>query len=402
MAGKRRKRILWGIWGICVVIGITAGVGSAIQGLQEKAIGKTQEIVQQMTQKGVPFSEIVMGESEVSEGYYYQNLSQEEQTVYKEILQGIQEGSDCIYLHSSESDQIGKIYGFLLCDRPELFWCTGELRITSYSDYAEAEPVYSCQGEERLNRQAEIDAAVEQCLSGIGNENSEYERVKYVFEYLVDTVDYDMEAPDNQNIYSALVNRASVCAGYSRAAQYLLQKMGVECIYVTGNIPNQGAHAWNIVKCNGQYYQLDVTFGDPVFLKEESGEKMPESSINYGYLCCTDEEIFKNHEPDADVIYPACTSMDLNYYVLNGMYYDFYDSETILSNMNQAIYNMESSFTCKFSTDELYQMAHDDMIQNLIPQAAQNLASYYRLESVSYMYVEDEDVDKITVFWNYQ
>ena len=137
-------------------------------------------------------------------------------------------------------------------------------------------------------------------------------------------------------------------------------------------------------------------------MQEESGEKVPESSINYGYLCCTDEEIFKNHEPDADVIYPACTSMDLNYYVLNGMYYDFYDSETILSNMNQAIYNMESSFTCKFSTDELYQMAHDDMIQNLIPQAAQNLASYYRLESVSYMYVEDEDVDKITVFWNYQ
>ena len=84
------------------------------------------------------------------------------------------------------------------------------------------------------------------------------------------------------------------------------------------------------------------------------------------------------------------------------MYYDSYDSETILSNMNQAIYNMESSFTCKFSTDELYQMAHDDMIQNLIPQAAQNLASYYRLESVSYMYVEDEDVDKITIFWNYQ
>ena len=38
-------------------------------------------------------------------------------------------------------------------------------------------------------------------------------KIRYVYEYLVNTVDYDENAPDNQNIYSALVGKSSVCAG---------------------------------------------------------------------------------------------------------------------------------------------------------------------------------------------
>ena len=312
MAGKRKKRIWRRILGICVMLGVAVGVRTLVMEIPEEPAGTVQETVRQTTREGVPFSEIEIEEKEVAEGYYYQSLSSEDQLIYKALFQGVEKEEECLYLSMTDADRIGEIYGFLLCDRPELFWCTGELHITSYADYAEVRPAYSCTGEEWTQKQEQIQEAVQQCLSGIGNEASEYERIKYVFEYLVNTVDYDLNSSDNQNIYSALVNRISVCAGYSRAAQYLLQKIGVECIYVTGNIPGQGAHAWNIVKCDGNYYQMDVTFGDPVFLKQESGEQMPESSINYGYLCCTDEEIFKNHEPDADVIYPACTSMDLN------------------------------------------------------------------------------------------
>lgn len=401
MSGRRKRRIWPGIVTWLVAAAVIAGAKEAGSRLLPMLTGADQEVITQTAEKQIPFSEVMIGEGEVTSGYYYQNLNEEERSVYKEILQGVREGSDTIYLHSPDAERIGVIYEFLLCDRPELFWCTGELQITSYDSYSEIQPVYSCEGEERSARQAQIDSAVEQCLSGIGADASEYDRVKYVFEYLVNTVDYNMESPDNQNIYSALVNRVSVCAGYSRAAQYLLQKMGVECIYVTGTIPGQGTHAWNIVNCGGQYYQLDVTFGDPVFMQEENGEVMPENSINYGYLCCNDQELLKNHIPDTKVAFPACTSMDLNYYVLNGMYYENYDSGIILENMNQTVYNMADSFTCKFSSDELYQQAHDSMIEDLIPQAAQNLAAYYGLEWVQYTYVEDDVMNVITVYWNY-
>ena len=82
-------------------------------------------------------------------------------------------------------------------------------------------------------------------------------------------MDYDESAPDNQNIYSIFVNRQSVCAGYSKATQYLLEQLGVFCTYVTGKTTEGGNHAWNLVKCNGDYYYVDTTWGDPVFQQEE-------------------------------------------------------------------------------------------------------------------------------------
>ena len=111
--------------------------------------------------------------------------------------------------------------------------------------------------------------------------------------------------------------------------QYLLERLGIECIYVVGTAQGQEAHAWNIVKCDGEYYHVDATFGDPVFLGAESGEDLPPDIIYYDYLCCTDQEILKDHTPADGFAYPACVSDDLNYYRMNGIYFDAYDPQTI-------------------------------------------------------------------------
>ena len=41
------------------------------------------------------------------------------------------------------------------------------------------------------------------------------------------------------------------------------------------------------------------------------------------------------------------------------------------------------------------------ILNDLVQQAAQNLLDYYGLESVQYTYVEDEVMDKISIYWNY-
>ncbi|MCI6464140.1 MAG: hypothetical protein MSA90_01550 [Faecalicatena sp.] len=405
---RRRKRRKWPvILGLFIIMCIFTGLGAAAYKLLPDLFASTKEVIETVKMKtsplaSVPFKEIKISEEDVAGGYYYQQLGEEEQSLYKEMYQGLKEASPTIYMHSPDMKVLEKVSQFISMDRPELFWCDGQMQVISYEQYSEVQPVYTYTGEEKERRQAEIEAAAAECFLGMTGEMSEYDRIKYVFEYLVNTVDYNLEAPDNQNIYSALVGKASVCAGYSRAAQYLLRQQGIECIYVTGNIPNQGAHAWNIVKCSGQYYQMDVTFGDPVFIEEEGGVRPPGQSINYDYLCCSDAEIMKNHTADTFVSFPQCTSMDLNYYRLNGMYYEVFQPDQILEAMNQTIFNQESSFTCKFANDSLYQEAHDVILNDLVQQAAQTLLSYYGLESVQYTYVEDEVMDKIIIYWNYE
>lgn len=378
---------------------LTNVFGSAIESLTGRPAAETANLAS--TQEA-EFPELTVTVEEVESDFYYQQLGEDERTVYRELLQGVNGMEERILLHAGSGDDPAKVYEYLLYDRPELFWCDGNSRMTVYPDYTEFYPGYSCTVEEKAQRQTQIGEAAAACLSGIGTEASEYERIRYVYEYIVNTVDYDENAPDNQNIYSSLVGKRSVCAGYSRATQYLLGNLGIECIYVVGTIENQGAHAWNIVNCGGNYYQMDVTFADPVFYSGESSGTIPGNVINYDYLCCTDEEIMTDHVADSEVAYPACSMDDLNYYRMNGMYYDSFDAQILLSAMNDSIYAGEESFICKFPDSAVYAQARDAMINDLFPRAAQNLAAAYGLSTVQYSYVEDEEHCKMMVFWNYQ
>lgn len=406
MAKRRKRRRIWPV--VIVTVCLLAGGGAAVYKLLPGISDSALEAVEAVRTQAVNAKNVVMGESgsvaeeEVEGGYYYQQLADEEKSLYREMFQGIRDSADSITVHTDDITVLKKICDFIFNDRPELFWCRGEMTVKRFDGYSAVSIYQMYTGGERAGKQAEIEAAAQECLSGITPEMTEYDKIKYIFEYIVNTVDYNLEAPDNQTIYSSLVGKSSVCAGYSRAAQYLLQQIGIECIYVTGNIPQQGAHAWNIVKCDGQYYQMDITFGDPVFLGGDGSTGVPLQAINYDYLCCSDAELLKNHVMDTEVAYPPCTSMDLNYYKLNGMYYEAFNPEQLLKDMNESVYNGSPSFTCKFANDTLYQEAHDYVLNNLVQSAAQNLLNYYGLESVQYTYQDDNVMNKIVIYWSYQ
>ena len=267
---RKRARTTGCLCALAVIVGLGGLAAYALPwaqaelgGMLKRIAGRAvEETVNLASEQGADFPELTVTVEEVEGDFYYQQLNAEEQTVYRELLQGAQQMQECILLHAGRDDHPEKVYEYLLYDRPELFWCDGSSKMTVYDSYTEFYPGYTCDSTVREQRQAEIDAAAETCIGGADAGASEYERIKYVFEYIVNTVDYDENAPDNQNIYSALVGRRSVCAGYSRAAQYLLGRLGIEAVYVVGTVEGQGAHAWNIVKIDGVWYEMDSTWDD--------------------------------------------------------------------------------------------------------------------------------------------
>lgn len=406
MKKKRKKRgcihtvaVTGGI--ICLtvaVISIFYGVG-----LRSQVV---KRIEQEFTKPAdIPFQEVVIQEDEVGQKFYYQQLKENEKQVYKEILEGIRENREEIYIHASDAERANEIFQYILKDHPDIFWCDGTISATTYGGtetYTVLKPTYTYDEASKETMRAEIEGAVSQCLSGILAEDSEYNKILYVYEYIVDTVDYDLEAPDNQNIYSVFIHRRSVCAGYSKAAQYLLERLGVFCTYVTGITSGGQNHAWNLVMCEGDYYYLDVTWGDPVFQAAEGEEVSQFENISYDFMCCDDAELFKNHTPDDDAKLPACTKMNRNYYMMNNMYYETYDSSVVLQRMNDVISAGGNPVVIKFSDDALYNQAHDDVFQNVVKSAAQNLAEWYGLNEVKYQYMDEPDLNKITVYWQYE
>lgn len=368
--------------------------------------GVRRQVKERLAEQEIPYQQIENEPEEMPGKYYFGLLAEEEQMAYLEILQGVRENREEIYVHADDAMRTNVLFQYVLKDYPEIFWCDGTTTATAYKGgeaYTVLKPGYLYDEAVREARQAEIDAESGNCLAGIDMSASDYEKILYVYEYIVDTVEYDMESEDNQNIYSALVNKRSVCAGYSKAMQYLLDRLGVFCTYVTGETEGGQSHAWNLVICSGEYYYVDVTWGDPVFLQQEGEETgtAGQDYIGYDYMCCDEEELFKTHTPDEEIPLPSCTSKDYNYYVVNGMYYEYYDSQEALKVMNDVISAGGNPVLFKYADAEVYAQARQDIFDNVLHRAAQNLADWYGLSQVKYSYIDDSKLNKIVIYWEY-
>ncbi|MGN8847991.1 transglutaminase domain-containing protein [Bariatricus sp. HCP28S3_C2] len=356
------------------------------------------------------FEEVRVTEEEMADGFYYGLLeTEEEKTVYKEIYQGLMEEKEHISLHASGGELANAIFLHVLNDHPEIFWCDGNAVSTSYSEtilqeaYVDFAPKYLCTGEEKERKKQEIDAAAGECLAAIQETASDYEKIKSVYEYLIQTVEYNLDAPDNQNIYSALAGKESVCAGYARSTQYLLNRLGIVCAYVTGTTTdadgNTEDHAWNMVRCEGEWYFVDTTWGDPMFQQEE--EQVASRAMTYDYLCCTEDMILRTHTLKEGYDYPECGPDRWNYYRMNGMFYESYERDTLLEAMYDSIDAGEASVIFKFVSDAVYEQAHDAVTGELVQEGASYLGRMYGLREVHYSYVEEPLLDKLTIYWNY-
>ena len=174
--------------------------------------------------------------------------------------------------------------------------------------------------------------------------------------------------------------------------------MGLFCTYVTGKTSEGGDHAWNIVRMDGQYYNVDVTWGDPVFVGDSQGSAY--SAMNYNYLCVTDTELSRTHTSDVNVPLPACTDDSYNYYRLNGMYYETFDYDRIHQALMDCVYAGKPYISLKFARYEDYERAVYELFSNgLISDAAGYLMQINQTTSWNYTYHTEDSFCLITIYF---
>ncbi|MBD5522245.1 MAG: hypothetical protein HDR03_13665 [Lachnospiraceae bacterium] len=308
---------------------------------------------------------------EQASSYSFSQLSEKEQDIYIEILWTLQGFRENVKLSSLDNDEISNIFQCVLNDHPEIFYVDGY----TYTQYTLGDVIkkitftgtYSMESEEAIERQKKIDNYVSQCLGELSQDADEYETVKYIYEYLINHTEYDNSAEDSQNICSVFIDGKSVCQGYAKATQYLLQEAGIEAVLVLGTVSTGEGHAWNLVSIDGEWYYVDTTWGDASYQAVGKGgsyseDKIP--TINYDYLCVTTEQLGKTHTIDNVVDMPDCTSMNDNYYVREGLYFTSVDEEQ-LSGIFQDGYDKGRTYiTLKCASEGIYNELHDKLITN--------------------------------------
>lgn len=330
--------------------------------------------------------------------YAFGKLSEEEQEVYLEIFGALTEFKENVRLSSCDKDLIADVFQCVLNDHPEIFYVEGY----SYTEYTLGDILkkitftgsYCFSREEVARKQEQIDDYVNQCLAGMRSDADEYEKVKYIYEYLIHHTDYDASAKDSQNICSVFIERRSVCQGYAKATQYLLNRAGVFATLVLGQVIGGEGHAWNLVRIDGEYYYVDTTWGDASYQAVGGGnypiEKIP--TINYDYLAVTTEQMEQTHTPDNVVELPLCTAIDANYYVREGAYFTQWDEEKINKIFADSYEKGEAYVTLKCEGAEVYRQMRETLIEQ------QGIFRYLNCPDKAVSYVENEKQYSLS-FW---
>lgn len=362
-------------------------------------IQQTEE--QESTAQAEETSEAVIQEEaseEIPDIYYaYHALDETKQGLYREILKALTDMEESVTLSTVEESLIAPVFTSVMNDHPELFYVEGyQYTAHTMNDVIISivfEGTYSLTKDEVQELRLQIDESLRTCLSEVPLGEDEYSTIVYLYEYLINNTEYDKNAPNNQNILSVFLQGRSVCQGYAKAMQYLLQCVDMQAMIVTGFTDGE-RHAWNLVRVNGGYYYLDPTWGDASYSNgSETDDGSYTPPINYDYFLVTTEELTRTHSIEKVVDLPECVSTIDNYFVREGLYFTSYDEDLLSLIFDSDEARTTDYVTIKCSSIEVYNELMHKLIDN------QEIFNFISNQGETIAYTSNQ-YQRILSFWN--
>ncbi len=229
---------------------------------------------------------------------YYYMLDAKGQHLYRQIFANANALKDRFApVENVSLSELKNAFEAVYNDHPELFWVDTaySCKYGSNGQCAEIDLQFNYTADNLSSEKTTFNQNAKEIIDEARKLDTDYEKEKYVHDQLISKVEYIDFAKINQSAYSALVNGRTVCAGYARAFQYIMQQMGIPCYYCTGYAGE--SHAWDITALDDGYYNVDVTWDDT-------------GSGTYDYFNKSDADFSWNHlRQSLSVNLPPCNGM---------------------------------------------------------------------------------------------
>ena len=242
--------------------------------------------------------------------YYYGLLSKKEQKLYKQVYANVNQlSSTFIPVDEYNLDEVKKIIECVFYDHPEFFWLDNSYgyKYTKDGKVVQLLINFNYTKDNIQYYKKQFDTSVNSIINEAKKYKTNFEKEKFVHDKLIKMTSYNKNEILSQSAYSVLINGQSVCAGYSRAFQYIMNKMNIRTYYITGI--SKENHAWNIIKLDGEYYNVDLTWDD-------------KNGVSYTYFNKNDKDFSLTHRR---------TGLSLNLPTCNGIKYYY---QEVISNSN--------------------------------------------------------------------
>ena len=252
---------------------------------------------------------------------------------YDSITEGVENSLPEITIYNGKDvisiDEVSVVFDAYIRDHTEHFWL-GRSYSYSYNDETvrAMTPTYILEGDELTAAREEFDNAISEFLGYVNSSMDDYKKELILHDKLASHVVY-VEEEHAHDAYGALVEGKAVCEGYAKALQCLLHKAGIQSLLSLGSSINPSTnlpegHAWNIVRTNGNYYNVDLTWNDQ------------SSTLFHAYFNVSDSVITKDHTVTVPKFpLPECNSTDDNYFTREGGLITEYDVQSIADILKQ-------------------------------------------------------------------
>ena len=273
--------------------GVPAGK-SGYAAFDPEIIELTDEGLARQAMNSVDYGELGDGLNFNADFYpYYHMLSEDGKALYRQIY------ANTLALNTAfrpikqvTMDTMQMILLSVVFDHPELFW----LDTTFYQEYdyqgvaVKLRLKYYDKITDIRSANSRFLAEADAIVAGASGLTDDYAKELYIHNFLADKLTYKHN-PLDQSAYSAIVGNETVCAGYAKAFQYLMQRLGVPTYLCAGYAGQM--HAWNIIKLGNNYYNVDVTWDD-------------QDPTVYDYYNLSDRDNYKHKRMYNSVYLPSC------------------------------------------------------------------------------------------------
>lgn len=337
---------------------------SAIRDKIESNLYVAEEIVE------VKYEEFEIREPQFSECFNALNSRQKE--IYRRIYsisEEMPEGFVRLGNYYSDCERDTAIaYKAFLSDNAEIFWMpksyilgttssskNKKLAIAFQYSKEDTQNSYNVSKQSRDELKKELESVCKRVIDTVQKLENEYEKEKYINDYLCDNVEYTEQGEFVSTAYGALVKGTALCEGYARAFKLLCNKAGIECELIVGEAEGEG-HMWNRVNIEKKLSYVDVTWNDRSQMRTYTYFNISEEQLLYDHTIAPffSEMDEKDIKKDAyNFTKKRCTYTGNTYYERNGriLWQDYYKtaSEVIEASAQKG----ENHAEFMFATDKI-------------------------------------------------
>lgn len=257
-----------------------------------------------------------LAQADPQRDFAYSTLSSDDRALYTLMFAGISNHTDRISITSSTADNVYDSYEAVRDDHPELFWVDAAYTRIGRDERSVIAfvPHYTLGADDAEQERQVLEGKADAFLATLDAGASEYDKALAIHDFVVENTTYDQTAYEAQdyssytnayNLIGVLVDHTAVCEGYARTYQYLMQREGLYCAYVTGTATTAlgtDNHAWNMVRIDGVYSFVDCTEDDPIMV---GGPDI----VDHTYFCVSTETLLYDHTPDKASSLPHCVTI---------------------------------------------------------------------------------------------